>query len=205
MAADQALEWEVITAAGDFITASPRENADLHWALSGGGGGTYGVVYSLTAKAHSIIPTSGTNLTFSSGGLSKETYFAAISAWHATLPGIVDAGGVCEYFISSEAFLMTPFSGPGISAEKATLLLRPFTDTLDALNITFAMIGPTDFESYGDMFDTFVGDLAIGTEYVLSFFWAPFCWVWNNILSHSSRLNSMSMLLSKKTMLTPTP
>lgn len=167
MAADQALEWEVITAAGDFITASATENADLHWALSGGGGGTYGVVYSLTAKAHPIIPTSGANLTFASEGLSTETYFAAIEAWHANLPGIVDAGGTCEYFISAEAFLMTPFSGPGISAVRMTELLRPFTDALDGLGITFVMVGPTEFPSYGDMFDTFVGDLAIGTEYVL--------------------------------------
>lgn len=167
MAADQALSWEVITAAGDLITASPRENPDLHWALSGGGGGIYGVVYSLTAKAHSIIPTSGAKLTFSSEGLSTETYFAAISAWHATLPGIVDAGGVCEYFISSEAFLMTPFSGPGISAEMARELLRPFTDVLEGLSVGFAMVGPTGFESYGDMFDTFVWHLGVGTEYVV--------------------------------------
>jgi len=36
MAADQALEFEVITTSGKFVRASPRENPDLFWALSGG-------------------------------------------------------------------------------------------------------------------------------------------------------------------------
>lgn len=35
LAADQVLEWEVITGAGDFVKASPTENSDLYWALSG--------------------------------------------------------------------------------------------------------------------------------------------------------------------------
>lgn len=38
MAADQALEFEVITTDGRLVRASPSENADLYWALSGGVG-----------------------------------------------------------------------------------------------------------------------------------------------------------------------
>lgn len=36
LAADQTLEFEVITTDGELITASPKENKDLYWALSGG-------------------------------------------------------------------------------------------------------------------------------------------------------------------------
>lgn len=36
MAADQTLEFEVITTNGEFVRASPLENEDLFWALSGG-------------------------------------------------------------------------------------------------------------------------------------------------------------------------
>lgn len=66
LAADQTLEWEVVTGTGEMLTANRYNNSDLYWALSGGGGGTYGVTTSLTAKAHADIPVSGVNLTFTS-------------------------------------------------------------------------------------------------------------------------------------------
>lgn len=44
LAADRTLEWEVIDGRGNFLTATPTHNADLYWALSRSGGGTYGVV-----------------------------------------------------------------------------------------------------------------------------------------------------------------
>lgn len=33
MGADQALALEVVTAAGEFVTATPYLNSDLYWAL----------------------------------------------------------------------------------------------------------------------------------------------------------------------------
>jgi FAD/FMN-containing dehydrogenase len=36
LAADQALSFEVITTEGKFLVASPTQNRDLYWALSGG-------------------------------------------------------------------------------------------------------------------------------------------------------------------------
>ncbi|KAF7530371.1 hypothetical protein PCG10_003742 [Penicillium crustosum] len=57
LAADQVLEWEVVLADGKIVTASPTNYPDLYWALSGGGGGTYGVVVSMTSKAYPELPT----------------------------------------------------------------------------------------------------------------------------------------------------
>lgn len=164
MAADQVLEWEVVTGEGKFVKASRTENQDLYWALSGGGGGTYGVVYAMTSKAHPNIPTTGTNLTFSSEGISKDTYYAAVAAWHATLPDLVDAGGTCEWFVSPDSFLLTPFSGPGMTVEQATKLMQPMVDALKNLNISYELTGPILFPSYQDMFDVFVGELEIATS-----------------------------------------
>lgn len=41
LAADQTLECEIVTArpSARLIKASPTQNLDLYWALSGGGGG----------------------------------------------------------------------------------------------------------------------------------------------------------------------
>lgn len=41
LGADNVLEWEVVTAEGIHLVATPTKNSDLYWALSGGGGGTY--------------------------------------------------------------------------------------------------------------------------------------------------------------------
>ncbi|KKY39953.1 putative fad-dependent isoamyl alcohol [Diaporthe ampelina] len=37
MAADAVLEWEAVTAEGKHLIATPRQDSDLYWALSGGG------------------------------------------------------------------------------------------------------------------------------------------------------------------------
>ncbi|PQE23176.1 FAD binding domain-containing protein [Rutstroemia sp. NJR-2017a BVV2] len=62
LAADQVLEWEVVTGTGELLTATPSQHSDLYWALSGGGGGTYGVVLSMTVKLHRNMPTAGATL-----------------------------------------------------------------------------------------------------------------------------------------------
>ena len=164
LAADQTLEWEVVTGTGAFVRATPdNEHADLYWALSGGGGGTYGVVWSLTAKAHIDVPVSGANLTFSSEGLATETFYEAVTAWHENLPRLVERGAMTVYYISSAAFTLTPFTGPGISAAEAKELLQPFLDALHRLGIQYIMTGPTDFPTYLDEYNTFQLPLEVST------------------------------------------
>ena len=162
LAADQTLEWEVVTGTGEFVRASPTENAELYWALSGGGGGTYGVVWSLTSKAHVDKPVSGANLTFSSEGIPTDTFYAAVSAWHETLPKLVDAGAMTVYYVSSSVFILTPFTGPGISAPKAKELLQPFIDELNDLGIQYDMTGPTEFSTYLDEYNAFQLPIEVG-------------------------------------------
>ncbi len=52
LGSDQVLSVDVVLPNGRFVTASETENTDLFFALRGGGGATYGVVTSLTVKAH---------------------------------------------------------------------------------------------------------------------------------------------------------
>ena len=53
-AAASLLEAEVVTADGIVRTANACTNADLFWALKGGGGGTFGVVTRVTLRTHRL-------------------------------------------------------------------------------------------------------------------------------------------------------
>lgn len=53
LACDNLLSVELVTAAGDLVTASDHENPELFWALHGGGG-NFGVATSMTFQTHHL-------------------------------------------------------------------------------------------------------------------------------------------------------
>jgi FAD/FMN-containing dehydrogenase len=55
---DNVLSFELVTAAGEPVTASADQNADLFWALRGGGG-NFGVVTSFLYRAHPVSTVLG--------------------------------------------------------------------------------------------------------------------------------------------------
>jgi FAD/FMN-containing dehydrogenase len=58
LACDNLLSVDLVTAAGELVTVSASENADLFWGLCGGGG-NFGVATSLEYRLHPVGPMLG--------------------------------------------------------------------------------------------------------------------------------------------------
>ncbi|KAL4757919.1 uncharacterized protein BDW70DRAFT_170941 [Aspergillus foveolatus] len=56
MGSDTAVEFNVVTAEGDLVVANAFQNADLFWALRGGGGGTFGIAVNTTIRVFADVP-----------------------------------------------------------------------------------------------------------------------------------------------------
>ncbi|KAF5359419.1 hypothetical protein D9756_003300 [Leucocoprinus leucothites] len=143
MAADQTLEFEVITTDGKFVRASPSENAELFWALSGGGGGTYGIVWSVTVKTYADMPVTTVHVAYqppSSSQSALDTHWKSIGSYLTESQKYLDAGA---YYVN--AFDNTLFRVvllfPKKTPKEVTDLTQPWFNTLKALNIT-----PSTFE-----------------------------------------------------------
>lgn len=161
LGADQALEWEVVTASGAHIIATPTQNPSLYWALSGGGGGTYGVVISLTAKAHPDGPVGGATLTVLPTGITQDAFWEAVGLWHASLPAIVDSGAMAVHFVTPAFMQVFGLTAPGATTQDVNTLLHPYTSQLDARNISYTL-SVTSFPTYYQHFDKYFGPLPLG-------------------------------------------
>src|SRR6478672_969801 len=63
LSVDNLLAAEVVTADGDVLDAGEHDNADLFWALRGGGG-NFGVVTAFTYRLHPVTTVLGGSLAF---------------------------------------------------------------------------------------------------------------------------------------------
>jgi FAD/FMN-containing dehydrogenase len=137
LGADQVLEWEVIDGTGRFLIANREQNTDLYWALAGGGGGAYGIVWSMTSKVYPDGIVSGLNLTFSATDISTDTFFKAVELYNAHLPLIVDEGVMSLNFLTNSSFTIGPMTAPDMPLAKLESLFQPIRDGLDQLGIKY--------------------------------------------------------------------
>lgn len=152
LGADNTLEFEVVTAQGKVVTATPHnEHSDLYWALSGGGPGNYGVVLSITAKAWPDMPVAGAVFTFAN--TNDDTYWQAVRGWMKALltlnqiPGLATASG-----FTNQGFTMNFATLPGGTKESLSNALAPYMTLLKKLDIYMVenttQVRPSFFEHY---------------------------------------------------------
>jgi FAD/FMN-containing dehydrogenase len=88
-AAGNMLEAEVVLASGEIVTANAVQHPDLFWALRGGGGGTFGVVCSLTMATHPAPQTLG-RVTGTITASSDEDFRRLLGRLARVLPALCD-------------------------------------------------------------------------------------------------------------------
>ncbi|KAL4971900.1 hypothetical protein BDW66DRAFT_164609 [Aspergillus desertorum] len=168
LGADQTLAFEVVTANGQVVTASRTKNTDLYWALSGGGAGNWGVVLSVTVKAHKSETVSGAYLAFTTSNLSEDVYTQALTEFHQLLPAMVDAGTTVIYQILPGYFLIKPLTAYNKTTAEVKTILSPFLSALDDLSIQYS-VSYTEYDSYYDHYEKYMGPLPNGNLEVGTF------------------------------------
>lgn len=162
LAADNLLQYEVITASGTYINASRTENSDLFWALAGGGGGTYAIVVSATVKAYEAVTTGGGTVTIVSALTTSENFTKAVTSFHALVPAMVDLGAALSYELSSEYFVIDPVTIINSNASYVeNVVLGPWLAELSTLGITPYAQSYTTL-SYYEHYSTYIGPLPEG-------------------------------------------
>ncbi|KAF9011812.1 hypothetical protein BDQ17DRAFT_1503458 [Cyathus striatus] len=133
---DNVIQFTVVTANGDHITANAYQNADLFWALRGGGGGSWGVVTSVTYKTHETFPMVMVRLAsnFTSNKIAK----SVLEEYIKLLPDLANKGWGGYSALSNETF-QALYVAPNISIADANATLSPFSDYIRNATGTEAM------------------------------------------------------------------
>lgn len=134
MAVDSVLQFTLVTANGEIVTASATQNPDLFWALRGGGGSTFGILLSVTIKVYPSPKTSGLRMTISATG---DAFWNAVGYFHASSPAWTKAGLFGLYTLSSGSFSIEPLLAPYKTVDELKTLAAPFLAQLDAARIRY--------------------------------------------------------------------
>ncbi|RFU34023.1 hypothetical protein B7463_g2267, partial [Scytalidium lignicola] len=161
LGADNVLEWEVVTANGTHLVATPAQNADLYWALSGGGPGTYGVVISMTTKMHEESQTGGALLTFNIEPNRTDAFWDAITVLQVGMGPLVDQGMASVFEVTNSSVLAIIIA-PNQSTAEVTDELAFITNHLDQQQMPYQLSVSTD-ATYYDYFVRYFGPLPEGS------------------------------------------
>jgi FAD/FMN-containing dehydrogenase len=146
LACDNLLSVDLVTAAGELVTASASENADLFWGLRGGGG-NFGVATSLEYRLHPVGPMLGGLIIHPLEQAADLFRFYEVFTREAP-----DALGSMLLFVTSPdgervAALAVCYNGP---PEQGEVLLAPLRSFGSPLADT---IGPMRYTQIQQMFD----------------------------------------------------
>lgn len=131
---DQVLEYKVILANGELVTANKCNYSDLFWALRGGGGGTFGIVTEVTMRVYPPIQIQvyGVEIIITVPGAKKKLMLEF--ARHSKRWAEEGWGGYFYYYGSAIRFL---YGNPLLTKEEAEISMKPFLDFVNSKPWTY--------------------------------------------------------------------
>ena len=115
----------MVTSTGECFTANNYQNSDLFWALRGGGGGTYGVVTSVTYRTYESLPVAF--YVFQANVTNSAAMQKLIAGMLRFQPNLTDAGWGGDGAINNSSMYFFAIA-PNMSTEAANISTQPFTD-----------------------------------------------------------------------------
>ncbi|KAL7748239.1 hypothetical protein RI367_006425 [Sorochytrium milnesiophthora] len=175
LASDQALEFEVVLANGNVVTANQFQNPDLFWALRGGGGGTYGVVTKATIKTFKTPATDSLVLNFEAATEDLDGFLEACAYIHTQLPTISDKGVQGYYNVYAGQFISVfnvyDSNGAALNASMASIMSK--LDTLQTAGKIAYQSSVTRFPTFYQSWQASVNIDPVGYNGVLGTWLLP--------------------------------
>lgn len=120
---DNVIEFNIITSTGSYLTVNSHQYSDLFWVLRSGGGGTFGVVTSVTYQTHPPVPIAAA--IFQSTSTNSSTTKKLLTELIRIHPALADAGfgGYSDSSNTSVGYVLAALNG-----SEATVIqnLNPF-------------------------------------------------------------------------------
>ncbi|RMZ66112.1 fad binding domain-containing [Pyrenophora seminiperda CCB06] len=162
LAADQVLEWEVVTLDGQHLIVTPENHADLYWALAGGGGGTYAIVLSVALRIFPEGPVVGGTMTVTSANTTA--LFNAVGMFFHQAPSLLDnTRNNVQLFITNDTLAILNFVMPDQnSTASIDNLLADFLPELKRLDLPYNLT-KVQYPTYLASFISSYGPLPYGT------------------------------------------
>ncbi|KAF5336773.1 hypothetical protein D9758_016398 [Tetrapyrgos nigripes] len=155
---DNVVQLTIVTASGEHLTANSYLNTDLFWAVRGGGGGTYGVVTSVTYRTHEISPLTATAVF---GNITPADRKDIITEYLKLWPALSDAGWGAYLTLgmpgAASNFTLVMVA-PNVSSADVNATLTPFLDVVRTAQEDM-VIQILPFDGFSSFYQTFFANL----------------------------------------------
>ncbi|OIW24603.1 FAD binding domain-containing protein [Coniochaeta ligniaria NRRL 30616] len=167
--ADNAVEFEVVTADGQLRIVNECNDPDLFWAMRGGGGGTFGVLTKYRVQLHPSVPIHVYTFTANCTGADLQS----VATKNVALREIMTAHaqhqpawsqqlvtGQVEYFPNRVSVsLVLPYADDGSKLKSATASFAQFLNNRTDLSVGES--GYTSYANYATYLDVTAADARV--------------------------------------------